>query len=237
MIRALFLFITLLLPLDILGANRDSPWHHLLGKGASTIEHIEVSSGPLDDTHDRYHVARVLSKDGVVFLYVIRETPDGLTKIQHKVDVGSAGQRPQWKSEIRKKSVFVSGHTSGGCCSHSGFTFQFKLNHARQLAMIGYEDIRIGLGEDARDYEDHLSLNLITGDAITTRMTSSKRALLPADAHITPPWRTVKLLPPITTKTRRLHIPSNRQWTIQNLTLGDIAFMSWLLSTLPDSEK
>lgn len=236
MIRTLVI-VLMLVPWGVRATEIGTQLEKILGNEAYHPHAIEISSGALDDTHHPYHLALVNNDQGALSFYFIGEATDGSVEILDHVEVGSVGARPIWSSEIKKKSAFISVHSSGGCCSHGGMTYQFKLNSRKRLFMIGYEDMNLGFEERDPDSnngkvysEDSLSLNLVTGNAIRSHAESEKIEEWTEKSHFKPSWRLFKLRPPVTTKTQRFRVQTNKLWSLQDLEIGKDEFYNWVLN-------
>lgn len=236
MIVRLFVYLLFLVSCSARGADIGDPVEKILANEEFSPHAIQISSGILD-SDALYHLAIVVDSRGVVFLYFFRETPDGTAEILDHVEVGSTNARPIWSSEIKKKSVFISVHSSGGCCSHGGMTYQLKLNDEKQLVIIGYEAMNQGSNDGKVFYEDNLSFNLITGDVITSHSESEKTELWSKNTNFKPSWRMFKLLPPIKEKSRQFHAQINKQWRLQNVSSYDEEFSGWVYSTIYGLKK
>lgn len=212
-------------------ADKSAQVEKILVKEAFSPHVIQMSSGILD-TRGLYHLPVVVDSRGVVFLYFIREEADGTAEVLDHVEVGSTNARPRWSTEIKRKSVFISVDSSGGCCSHGGMTYQLRLNDNKQLVMIGYQEMDQGSNDGRVFYEDNLSFNLITGDVITSHAESEKTELWTESAHFKPSWNMFKLLPPIKAKTRKFRVQTDKQWTLKNVSSYDEEFSGWVLSTI-----
>jgi|GEM_PF-5226919 len=204
---------------------------NILAKEAFSPHAIEISSGDLD-AYGVYHLALVADSRGVMFVYFIREMPDGTAEVLDHVEVGSTNARPVWRAEIKNKSVFISVNSSGGCCSHGGMTYQLRLNDKKRLVMISYEEMNHGSNDGRVFYENNLSINFITGNVIMSSAESEKAELWKESAHFKPSWRMFKLLPPIKAKARKFRVQTDKQWSLQNVSSYDEEFSGWVLSTI-----
>ena len=230
-------FLLTIFPFGVLSAEMPAQLERLLVKELR-MNVIEVSSGYLDSTHDKYHLALVTDKDETQFLYFIREAPSGGIEVKDKIDVGGAGSRASWTAKIRMKSAFISVDSSGGCCSHGGSAYQFKLDRSKRLVMIGFEEVNLssqpepGVSDRRIFSEDNFSVNLITGTVIKTRSESEKIEEWTEKAHFYPTWRQYKLLAPIKRKVHRFRVPIEKKWTFRDLEIvnkeGD-GFDDWAL--------
>jgi hypothetical protein len=199
---------------------------NILAKEDYSPQVIQISSGALD-ARGLYHIAIVMDSRDIKFVYFIKGAADGRpAEVLGRVDIGGPG-RTLWDVDIKKKSIFISNHASGGCCSHNGETYQFKLNAKKQLVMIGYEVLSQESMDGRVFFEDNLSLNLITGEVIKFRTESNNIELWSERTHFKPPLRMYKLLPPSKKETRRFRIQVPKQWSLQNLDVSDDEFSDW----------
>lgn len=222
----------ILLPWSVRAEDIDAQLRRILSTESSHLHAVEISSGPLDGTHDIYHLALVEDVGGALVVYFMREAESGAVEVRDRVEVGSAAARAIWGLKIKRKSVFISVHSSGGCCSHGGSAYQLKLNGDKHLAIIGYEEMDHGTNDGELFYENGLSLNVINGDAIKSFASSKKVEMLNEADNPKPSWRMFKLLPPVTKKARGFRVRIDRQWTLGDVGGYDEAFHMWLLSNV-----
>lgn len=197
---------------------------------------VQMSSGEMGGDQS-FHLALAIDARSVVFAYLLEEVPGDRLQLIERAELGSTGARPVWRVEIARKSAFISAATSSGCCMHGNVKYQFRLNDARRLVLIGYDEINQGSNDGRTFFEDGLSLNLLTGDAISSHAESSKsdwRADRPVSHGA---WRTFKLLPPIKTTTDRLRVRVDRQWWLGSINGYDEDFSRWLASAIDGSRK
>ena len=226
-----FFFLLILMPYCAFAGITDTKVEKVLANETFSPHAIQISSGSLD-VRGLYHLAVAVDSRNAVFLYFIGEAADGTAVVLDRVEVDSANSRASWSAEIKKKRVFISVHSSGGCCSHFGMKYQLGLNDKKKLVLIGYEVMDQGSNDGQLFREDKLKLNLITGDVIRSHAESKKIRLRTENAHFKPSWRMFNLLPPVKAKKRHFRVQVDKQWSLQNLSAYDEEFSNWRSSTI-----
>lgn len=230
MFRIITMLILLSISFEAYPADIKSKLQAILDKNTNSPVITEVSSGSLDLSKDIYHLAFAVDKLKALWVYFVQEKCDGSIELKESLEVGGTNSRTSWYLEIKKKFVFISFDSSGGCCSHSGATYQLKMDNQKNLFIVGYEGLSQGSGEGELFYEDGVSVNLATGDILKTHAEAKKIKLWSESAYFQPVWRQFKLLPPISTRTTRLHAKVNKKWNLKNVSSYDDEFYTWLIT-------
>jgi hypothetical protein len=230
MLRFITMLLLLSISCEVYSADIKSKLQAILDRYPDLPVVTEVSSGSLDVSQDLYHVAFAVNKLTGLLVYFVREKNDGSIEIMESVEVSGTNTRALWRSEIKKKSVFISVDSSGGCCSHSGSTYQMRLDNHKNLFLIDYEELGLGSDDGELFYEHSMSVNLATGDTLSAYSESRNIKHWSKSANFQPSWRQFKLLSPITSKKTKLHLKINKKWTLKNVSSYDDDFNSWLIS-------
>lgn len=191
----------------------------------------QESRGYLDD-ESTYHLAVVVTKDTEIVLLLIKEGKHENFTVVSEMSLGGANSRTSWTATIRNRSIFVSYDSSGGCCSHSGGTLQFKVR-GRALRLIGYSELSLGLEIPSAEggqvyYEARTSINLLTGDFQRWRTASRRIKPWSQGLQFEPNWRQFVLLPPLKRSVKKGHFRVDRPWVFGKFGTED--FMNWLLT-------
>lgn len=220
----IFTLLLTLMPYCACATGIDTQVENILAKEPFSAHATQISSGILDN-RGVYLLALVENSQRSISIYLIKSD-----SVLDSVEVGSGLARPSWRVDIKKRSAFISVDSSGGCCSHSGMTYQLRLNNKGKLVLIGYEGMEQSTDFSKRFSEESLSLNLMTGNVVKSHAESGRSE----SVHTKPDWRIFNLLPPIKKTTRQYRVKVDKQWGLHNVSSYDDAFSGWVYSTIYD---
>ena len=156
------------------------------------------------------YTAALLTDKNDMLLAIFKKQTNGSYHLIEKSPLWIAGGRSIWAIRFEKNSIFLLVDSSGGCCSRSGYAFQFKKT-GHDFPLIGVEDTSYGIesinnSNDFIYYEQRASTNFMTYEVIHSRRSGKAK-----------PTQGIGFASKTDYAERKFKFHSSKSWSIKNI--------------------